>query len=333
MNSNDKGTFQMLWDCPACDTKKLLGLDHRYCPSCGAPQDASKRYFPKEGEEIAVADHVYHGADWQCPGCDTPNSAKAAFCASCGSPKEGDAKEVGKKQDGPPPKPVAPPAPPRKKSKKGCLLAGCGGALVLGLLAVLAVVLLWKKPVDLVVTGHTWERTIEIERFQALSASEWCDGMPSDAYDVSRKREQRSTKDVADGQECTTRREDQGDGSFKKVEDCHTKYRKEPVYDDKCTYHVDRWQRERTAKATGSSLAEAPSWPSVGQLRKGTSLGAEREGKRSESYTVAYKDGEGDTHTCTWPQATWQGIPDGSRWAAEVGMVLSNLDCGSLKKK
>jgi hypothetical protein len=333
MTTHDKGTFQMLWDCPACDTKKLLGLDHRYCPNCGSPQDASRRYFPKPGEEIAVADHVYHGVDWKCPGCDTPNSARAAFCASCGSPKEGDAKQVGKKEDGPPPKPTTPPAPPTKKSRKGCLFAGCGGALLLALAAVLAVVLLWKKPVDLVVTGHTWERSIEIERFEELSASDWCDNMPGDAYGVSRAREQRSTKDVPDGEECTTKRVDQGDGTFKQIEDCQPKYRKEPVYDDKCSYKVNKWQRERTVRAAGTSLAENPAWPSLGQLRPGSGLGAEREGTRSESYTVTYRGSAGDTHTCTWPQATWQGIADGSRWSAAVGVVLSNLDCGSLKEK
>ncbi len=326
MSTRDRGTFQMLWDCPSCDTPKLLGLDHRYCPNCSFPQDADKRYFPPEGEEIAVKDHVYHGVDWQCPACDTPNSAAAKFCASCGSPREGDAKDVGLKRDRAP----APPPKPPKKSKKGCFILGCGG-LLLVLIAFAAVAIFWKKDVALTVTGHSWERSIEIEKFQAVRESDWCDSMPFEAYQVSRSREVRDHKRVPDGEDCTTRNVDQGDGSFEKVEECTTKYREEPIYDDKCSYKVDKWKTARTAKSGGSSVSDTPAWPDVGSLRSGSGLGAERQGTKRESYTVSYQDDEGDTHSCDFPQSKWQGITAGSSWAAEAGVMFSNLDCDSLQ--
>ncbi len=328
MTTREKGTFQMLWDCPSCDTPKLLGLDHRYCPNCGFPQDPDKRYFPPEGEEIAVADHVYQGVDWQCPGCDTPNAAKAGFCVSCGSPKEGDARQVELKDERPP---APAPAPPRK-SKKGCLLLGCGGLLLVAL--VFAVVaLLWKKDVQLQASSHHWERSIEIERYQAVSESAWSGDVPAKAYDKRCSREVREHKKVADGETCTTKNVDKGDGSFDKVEECTTKYREEPVYDDKCSYKIDKWATARTEKASGDGMGQAPSWPSVGTLRSGSGLGAEREGSRRETYTVTYTDSDGGTHDCAYPQQRWQGIGQGSLWKAKAGVMFSNLDCDSLSPR
>src|SRR5688572_28230933 len=45
-NTSGEQVFQMLWDCRFCGTSKLLGLDHRHCPNCGAAQDPEWRYFP-----------------------------------------------------------------------------------------------------------------------------------------------------------------------------------------------------------------------------------------------------------------------------------------------
>ncbi len=324
MSTRDVGTFQMLWNCSSCGTEKLLGTDHRYCPNCSAPQAAAERYFPPEGQEIAVKDHVFHGVDWQCPGCDTPNSAAASFCGSCGAPRESDAREVDRKSA------EAPPEPPKKKSK-GCALFGCGGLLLIGIIAaiVVAVGFLWKKPVDLTVTGHQWTRSIEIERYDAVRESEWCSAMPSAAYEVSRTSEVKETKQVPDGETCTTKNVDQGDGTFKKVEECKPKYRDEPVYADKCSYKIDRWATARSVDAAGTGLDPAPTWPSVGSLNSGSSRGSEREGARRESYVVTYQDDEGDSHDCDYSQARWQGVADGSRWQAKAG-VLFGFDCDSL---
>ena len=87
--AQDEGTFQMLWKCEYCETDKLLALDHKHCPVCGAAQNPERRYYPEEGDEVAVADHQYAGADRLCPACDAPNSALAKFCGGCGSDLEG----------------------------------------------------------------------------------------------------------------------------------------------------------------------------------------------------------------------------------------------------
>jgi len=79
-----KGTYQMLWDCERCDSVGLLGVDHRYCPNCGAPQDAEARYFPDRSKRVVTA---YRGntPDWSCERCGSPNASP--FCVSCGAPR------------------------------------------------------------------------------------------------------------------------------------------------------------------------------------------------------------------------------------------------------
>ena len=52
-----QGYYEMLWDCEFCDARGLLAKSQRYCANCGAPQNADKRYFPKEGEERRVDGH------------------------------------------------------------------------------------------------------------------------------------------------------------------------------------------------------------------------------------------------------------------------------------
>jgi len=77
----------MLWDCEPCGTKKLLGVDHRHCPACGAVQDETRRYFPDQGEAMPTA--YDPDPDHECPFCGTPNSRRAKNCVNCGGPMDG----------------------------------------------------------------------------------------------------------------------------------------------------------------------------------------------------------------------------------------------------
>ena len=89
MNMSEEKTYEMMWDCEYCNTPKLLGKTHRFCPNCGAPQNPEKRYFPPENEKVAVEDHQFVGADLHCPACSFANSRTANNCGNCGSPLAG----------------------------------------------------------------------------------------------------------------------------------------------------------------------------------------------------------------------------------------------------
>ena len=351
MSSAGEKTYEMLWDCKYCGTKKLLGLTHRHCPSCGAPQDPSLRYFPSDAEKVAVQDHEYAGADKLCPACQNPCSANAKCCGNCGSPLDkgkavatrsdqvhgeggsfaGENKEAARAdyaaQQGalvPGAKAVVP--PPAKGSKTLWIVLAVVGVVF----SLLLTMCLWKKEVTLAVTAHSWTREIQIEQFASRNESAWCDSMPPDATSVTRTREVRSTRQVADGQTCTTRRKDKGNGTFAEVQECKPKYRDEPVYDQKCSYFVNRWGVSRSEKASGSSVKDNPVWPTVKLTRTGTGLGAEREGKHLETYTVVFTDAGKSTHECAFDQAKWSSIADGSKWKGKSGVMTNALDCDSL---
>ncbi len=222
-----------------------------------------------------------------------------------------------------------------------------GVALVI---ALVMLVLLWKKDVKVEVQGHTWERKIAVERYASVADDDWCSSMPSDAYDVSRRSEVHHTDQIPDGETCRTeagsctdscRNVDNGNGSFSTDctrtctpdrQVCSTKYRSEPVYRDKCYYSVDRWRHQRDATAKGSAVKPAPAWPNPEfkdcSVRR---LGCERLGSRSQTYTVHFAaPTESEAFECEYDERTWAGYAIGSTWDARVGVLWARLDCGSL---
>lgn len=349
------GTYQMLWDCRFCGTEKLLGLDHRHCPNCGAAQDPAWRYFPSEADMIAVKDHRFAGADRICPACSQPNSAAATFCAACGA-------ELATGQ-------VAPVQTARELGTAGAasdtqrdvvldsfqaemtrikgeekaqpVFMGLtrthliiGGVLLALLVACGAIyyAVTYRKAGTGTVQSATWERVIEIQQFVPVEDSAWDDQVPGGAYNVSCRERQRDTRRVESGshEECTD--VDQGDGSFRR--ECRTviEYRDEPVYDDFCDYTVNVWQTSRSARAAGDEPATAPAWPlfTLGAASGSSGLGAEREGQRREVYEVVIEV-EGKPHTCEVPDlATWQQFSAGRAVSVELSLTGS-VDCGSLR--
>lgn len=329
--------YEMFWDCPYCSTKELLGLTHRCCPTCGAPQDPKGRYFPPEDKKVAVADHRFVGTDLVCDNCQAANSAASAHCTSCGAAIGDGDQEAHRVADAPVPSASAPTplaassasgASANKPKSKGCLKVVIGLVLVAGLVFA-GVAMFWKREKGATVTGHAWRRSVAIEVYQTTEASAWCDELPAGARVTARTQEQRSTRRVEDGQSCTTRNVDNGDGTFRQVQDCTPTYREEPVMDDKCRYQAEQWVHQRDAVAQGSGLAPPPSWPAT-DVTGCAQLGCTREGARSESYTLNLQIEGAGAETCSVPEARWQQVADGSRWKVRVGVVMGQVDCDAM---
>jgi hypothetical protein len=341
-------TYEMLWDCRHCGTQKLLGLTHRCCPTCGSPQNAAERYFPAEADKVAVHDHVYVGADRVCRYCQNGNSRASKHCGTCGGPLDegtdlqrrsdqihglgafgGESADDARRELAGVAKPP-PPAP--KKRTWGLILASVAGCLVLGFIGLIVVMLVWTKPAGLQVAGHEWKREIDVERFGPVEERDWCDELPSGASVKGRSRAVRSHDQVQKGEKCSTRKRDNGDGTFSESRECEPVYEDKPVYSDECRYTIDKWSKQRTLTAGGNSVAETPKWPELTLAKSGQCLGCEREGKRRESYSVRFvaKQG-GDTSTCSFDEAKWQSFKPNSSWLGEVGVVGGVLNCGSLK--
>lgn len=341
--------YEMLWDCKFCGTQKLLGKTHRFCPNCGAPQDDEARYFPSDEEKVAVKDHIYYGADVICPSCDTLNSANSQYCQQCGTALAGapTAELVQDDQvvrDGERFETTGPRNIEQERYEQKLDAAGLsqpkprGNNLVkfaiigvIGLVvAFVAAAIFWKQDATAYVSGHTWEREITIEEFAPRAQNAWCDAMPFDAYSVSRRSEVRSYRQIPDGQECETRRVDNGDGTFSERRECRTKYREEPVYDDMCYFTVNRWGYSRSVKASGQSVNDEPVWPDTQISRTGNCLGCEREGQRRAAYHVLFRSQDNE-YTCDLDQAQWASMPIESTWTFKVGVITNLPDCDSLQ--
>ena len=349
-----------MWDCEYCGTTKLLALDHRHCPGCGTPQDPDGRYYPSDEDKVAVEDHQFVGADWQCASCDSPNATGADFCVNCGAGKDGST-AVGQRADRAAAtgasfeqdsvKQAAQQTRERRRAEReakqaeyearraaaGGRSAGSkkGGGKVILLVGVAAVVLVllllfWKKSATVIVSGHAWARAVEIEQFEATEESAWCDEMPAAARSVSQRREKRGTEQVEDGETCQTVQQDQGDGTFKEIEECTPVYKDVDVFDQKCYFTIDQWVTVRTETASGASVDEEPLWPDLRLARIGSGLGAEREGARSETYTVFFRNEDGETEECVVSQAKWRSFSVGQELEVKVGGLTGGLACGSL---
>ena len=338
--------YEMFWDCSYCGQTKNLGLTHRHCPSCGAPQQPERRYFPPEDQKVAVQDHPFVGADRACPACRAPSSAAAKNCGQCGSPLDG-AQAVSRLADAAPVAsggaapmartPMMPAAaPPQAKKKGGGAKAWIFGVLGVTLLGCCvgggALALFWKEDKAITVASHEWRRAIAIERYQTDRDSGWCDSLPAGARVTRRSQRQRGTRQVPDGQTCTTRNVDNGDGTFRQQQDCRPRYRSEPTYADHCDYTIDRWVRVDEAVARGRGVAPPPSWPAA-NVTGCAQLGCTREGARSETYTLHLEiDGEGP-ETCTVAQQRWSQVQDGTRWHTEVGVLTGSVDCDAMQPR
>lgn len=341
--------YEMLWDCRHCGEKKLLGLTHRHCPQCGSPQNATERYFPSDEEKVAVQNHVYYGADRICHYCQNPNSRRSKHCGTCGGPLEegtdvnlrkeqvhapgayrGETAEDARRERAP----QAMAAPPKKQKSGGKVVGRLLLLLLFGAIAFAIAAIFWTKPAALEVTGHEWKREIDIERFGPVQETAWCDQTPPGARVLRQTQAVRSQQRVKTGEKCRTKKIDQGDGTFRESRVCEPVYENKPVYSAQCRYTIDKWAVARTATSNGTSLSPAPSWPTVKLAREGQCVGCEREGERRETYIVKLAHTETkEAATCKVGQAKWQSFTVGSRWKGEVGVLLSNLDCGSLTRQ
>lgn len=307
-----RGFFEMLWDCDYCDAKGLLGKSQRYCPNCGAKQDPDKRYFPKEGEAQRVDGHTYVGADRYCPACNAPQSAAANNCAHCGAPLDG-ANEVRGVVT-----PVAP-VKPRNWRRLAIVLAA-----IVAVIVAIWYVFFRTTETQVTVTAHRWERAVGIEEFRDVGESGWRDQVPYDARMVTCHRAERSTRQVPDGEECRMERVDRKDGTFEELQKCRTRYRSEPIYDDRCSYTVRRWQEVDTVRLVGQGLV--PAWPSaVPPPTAADTLGNRRAGRRREQLIL-----ELGGQRCEVSEPTWKKYADGRAYKVSVRARSGAVVCGDL---
>jgi hypothetical protein len=313
------GHFEMLWDCEFCGTKGLLGKSQRHCPECGAKQEADKRYFPKEGEEVKIEGHKYEGSDKYCPSCNNPQGAAGKNCTNCGAMMDGsaDVKKV-----------AAPVAPPKAKSKMWIVW------VVVAVVALIGIIVGVKfcnrtKEASGKILAHKWERLVPIEVYDDMKMEAWRNEVPRDARNLVCNKAVRSSKQVQDGEECTEEKKDKGDGTFEKVKKCKPKFKSEGVEDEKCTFVVTEWHKieEAVSKGAGMTLADPPGLPppAVQPIPR-----ARRAGNKIDSFFLDVDVPGLKPQSCKVKPEVWKKYADGAAVKLEVKVRNNAIDCDSL---
>jgi hypothetical protein len=107
-----------------------------------------------------------------------------------------------------------------------------------------------------------------------------------------------------------------------------TRYREEPIYDDWCSYTVNRWGHDHWVTAEGTG-ADVPRWPAV-QVTACGSLGCTREGTRTAHYTLSLAEIEGPARQeCQVDERVWVGAVEGERRPVQIGVIDGGIRCSS----
>jgi hypothetical protein len=300
------------WDCRYCGRAGNRGPDN-HCLGCGAPRDAEvKFYLPPDAAEVTDAEALGRarlGPDWRCGYCGNDNPADAKFCGGCGAGSDGSEgkRKVSEIRDAAP-APVPPPGKPGGGKKTLGIVLGIVAAVIGGL---------WffvfrTHSEELTVTGHAWERSIEIEKYRTVTEEAWEGEVPAGGREVSRSREVYRTEKVQTGTErVKVGARDLGNGYFEDVFEDRPVYRDNPVYRDKIRFLIERWKKDREPSASGRD--QNPRWPDVALGDK------EREGSRREKYRVLLKDAQGREREFVAPdEALWKTYQPGKSYRATV---------------
>ncbi|HEU0013475.1 MAG TPA: hypothetical protein VFQ45_07310 [Longimicrobium sp.] len=319
------------WDCPTCGAVGQLGRQLN-CTSCGDPRPEGVRfYLPEDAPEVTDASQLAAaraGADWLCAHCGASARAAQDRCPGCGADRgtsgvqltrEYDLDDIPRSAgDEPDARPLpAVSAPPRLRRrwfrKRWVAVAATVGGVVW-----------WNQPkqVEATVAGREWARGIEVHEYRTVREEDW--SVPSGGRQLRSFRAIRDYRRVLDHYETRTRQvsdrvqvgtrtftcgsRDLGNGHFEDrtctEPEYETRYRtetyeepiyrREPIYDTKFAYEIERWLPDDTAHAEGEG-AQEPVWPEVKLGEK------EREGTRIERYVLRFQDGEGNEYEAEVP--------------------------------
>ena len=333
------------WDCKHCGTKRIKG-SIRECPNCGKARDDSTKFYLDETEKHYVSEEkalkLNKNPDWICNFCNQLNSDNDDTCISCGAPRtaenlnyfENKEKRENKNQKKIQNKEIeesfgatshhentqnisTSPAMSKKTQSSNKFNSIWKYALIALLIAISffgIFSLVRPKEYEITVNKLSWERCIDVERYQTVKENDW--NLPSGGRLLYTRSEYSHSKQVIDHYETRTRSvakerisgyepyvsgtRDLGNGYFEEItserpiyetyyeDETYQEpvYRTEPVYKTKYYYEIDKWLYERSVKTKGNN--NSPYW---GKTKLDSD---ERVSSKSETYTVKGIDNKKD---------------------------------------
>lgn len=318
------------WDCKYCGTTRIGGR-RRQCPNCSKARDdnttfyldtTKNRYVP---EKKAIK--INKNPDWICNYCNQLNSDNDDVCIYCGATRTSENlnyfenKEKKKQQKQECTEENNQEEVSEKNSWQSSLhnlknysipnfFAASWKPVLITLLIVISILgifLLFKpKEYEITINELSWERSINIERYQTVQESNWY--LPADGRLIYSYLEYSHSEQVLDHYETRTRSiakerisgyetyvsgyRDLGNGYFEEITSQRPiyetyyetetyeepVYRSEPVYRTKYYYEIDKWLYERSVVTTGTD--KSPYW---GDTHLATD---ERTSSQTEKYIV-----------------------------------------------
>lgn len=315
-----------LWDCDYCGAKALKGTQ-KCCPNCGHPQDVNTKFYIDKTKieylDQKLEEEYGKGPDWNCGYCKGRNRHYYKFCQHCGAPHDAeDGNYFHSKLADPKPEETVKPKPEPKKQKK----SGPGKLFIFAILAVLIALIVnfIPKTSSSLISGKEWSRSVSIDEWKTVQEDDW--SVPNggrvykkqseihhyvDVLDHYETRSRQVSEQVYDGEETYTRYEDNGDGTFTESTyskpryrtEYHTEtyeepiYRKDPVYQTKYYYEIERWIPERTEHSSGTD--DEPYWPEY------TLSDKERENSFDEKYVLYLRTEKEKEYSAVVSQDFW----------------------------
>lgn len=216
---------------------------------------------------------------------------------------------------------------------------------LIGLLSILAVAgliyLFIPKDKDITISEMSWERSIDVQRYQTVEESDW--SLPAKARLQYSQQEFSHFDKVIDHYETKTREvakekivgyedyvvgyEDLGNGYFEEIIDSRpvyetyyetetyeeAVYRDEPVYRTKYYYEIDKWLHERTEKSSGTN--KEPYWCEV------ILASDERVSSEREVYYVDGTDEKGKSYHYSMSYDEWLSVEIGQKIKVKVSAL------------
>ena len=342
-----KGIRGDVYDCPNCG--RVRADDVKFY----LPTDAA------EVTDAAGLAATKAGPDWICDFCGNLNRATQGSCDKCSAPRGSKRRATHEYDQAAVPRsaaeavdhrapPVAAAAAPAQTKRRSCM----SPLVIVGLLVALIVggiLLLRPRETVATVSGTSWERSLRVEAYGPQQAQDWAESVPADAYNRQCRNSVRSYIQVQTGTRTERQQEcrqvavgeetyecgvvDLGNGRFEQKMCTRTIYEQQcqwvsvevpvyvqqPVYDNYCTYTVDRWSPARTV--TASERDTEPYWPLVEYGRNER----EEQGGRQERYVVYIVDEKEKAWEWETDLATWQQFSRGQKvvLVTRMGRIVS----------
>jgi hypothetical protein len=323
MTRKTLGFIPLIWQCAFCDTQNPGPI--KSCTSCGAPQPEDVEFLQVDEERFnfikdeALIRMAQAGPDIHCPFCGTRNLATAETCKKCGGDLSWDGKQRASGQRVPTVaeaqarRATTPPAPEPTQKRKAptAAILIISLAVIVGCI-ILLIMLLRTDDVTATVSDLQWERSVAIEAYTNVTDSDWRDQVPANAEVTSCSMIYRSTSgqpQVNATEVCGEPYvEDTGTGIGEVVQDCEYE-----VYDDYCEYTMMAWVVVGTVTETGRD--QSPFWPALNLEPD------QREGDRSETYTIVFRDGGDSYRYTTSDERIFSRAELGSRWTLQINQL------------